>query len=116
WVKRSGLVARARADSQHLALGGFFLGGVGNDDAAGGCFIGLDPLQQNPVLQRPETWHGPVLRLAHSMVSNSRIVRPFALTMINNLGSRRVPFVRYSIVARKSEASFKLDKVKQASL
>jgi hypothetical protein len=31
----AGLVAAARADGDDLALGGLFLGGVGDDDAAG---------------------------------------------------------------------------------
>src|SRR6202040_123594 len=67
-VKRASVVARTRADGQRLALGGFFLGGIGNDDAAGGGFLGLDPLQQNPILQRPETRHLSVLRSVHSML------------------------------------------------
>ena len=38
----AGLVAAARADGDHLALGGLLLGGIGNDDAAGRLLLGID--------------------------------------------------------------------------
>src|SRR6188474_3942689 len=36
----AGLVAAPRADGDHFALRGLFIGGVGNDDAAGGLLLG----------------------------------------------------------------------------
>jgi hypothetical protein len=60
-MKRPLRIASARADGEHLALRRLFLGGIGDDDAAGGCFLGLDSLQQNPILQWPETWHQLIL-------------------------------------------------------
>src|SRR6478609_6091488 len=38
----AGLVAAARANGDDFALGGLFLGGVGDDDAASGLGVGLD--------------------------------------------------------------------------
>src|SRR5438876_11723810 len=40
----AGLVAAARTDGDHLALGGLFLGGVRNDDAAPGLLFGVRAL------------------------------------------------------------------------
>ena len=48
------LVGGARADGHDLALLGLFLGGVGNDDAAGGPIFGLDPANDHAVVQRAE--------------------------------------------------------------
>src|SRR5579883_2089093 len=52
--KLAGLVARARPDRQNLALHRLFLGGVGNDDAAGGLFLGIQPPDDHPVMQGTE--------------------------------------------------------------
>src|SRR5215831_19957021 len=46
----AGLVAAAGADGDHFALGGLFLGRVGNDDAASGLLLGLDTLDHDAVV------------------------------------------------------------------
>src|SRR5262252_5969223 len=56
----AGFVAAARADGDDFALGGFLLGGVGNDDAAGGLFLGIDALNDNAVVKRTKL-HGILL-------------------------------------------------------
>src|SRR5271155_390663 len=48
------LVAAARADGGNFALRGFFLGGVGNDDAACGLLFGVDALDHDAVVERTE--------------------------------------------------------------
>src|SRR5262245_61548030 len=48
----AGLVAAARTHRDDLALGGLFLGGVGNDDAAGGLLLGVDALDDDAVVKR----------------------------------------------------------------
>src|SRR4051812_33299691 len=53
----AGLVAAARSDSHDLALRGLLLGGVGDDDAAGGLFLGIDALDDDTVVKRAE-FHG----------------------------------------------------------
>src|SRR5436853_447449 len=53
----AGLVAAARADSHDLALRGLLLGGVGNNDAAGGLLLGIDALDDDAVVKRAE-FHG----------------------------------------------------------
>src|SRR5580698_10267672 len=55
----SRLIAAARTDCHDLALGGLFLGRIGNDDAALGLFLGIDTLDDHAVMQWPE------LRLRH---------------------------------------------------
>src|SRR6266852_3275726 len=47
-------VTAARSDRGDFPLGGLFLGGVGNDDAALGLFFGVDALDHNPVVKRTE--------------------------------------------------------------
>src|SRR5258708_29972721 len=61
-LELAGLVAAAGANRDHFALGGLFLGGVGNDDAAGGLLFGLDALDDNTVLERTEL-HDVLLKL-----------------------------------------------------
>src|SRR3546814_7970459 len=51
------VVAGAGADGENFALARLFLGGVGNDDAAGGLLVFLDPADRDTVMQRPE-FHG----------------------------------------------------------
>src|SRR6266571_8550695 len=58
----AGLVATTRSDRDHLALRGLFLGGVGNDDAAGGLFLGIDALDDNAVVKRTKL-HDVLLKL-----------------------------------------------------
>src|SRR5262245_17456181 len=53
----AGLVPTARAYRDDLALRGLFLGGVGNDDAAGGLLLGIDALDDDAVVKRAE-FHG----------------------------------------------------------
>ena len=55
------LVAAAGADGEDFALRGLFLGGVGNDDAAGGLFFGIDALDDNAVVKRTKL-HSVLLR------------------------------------------------------
>src|SRR5450631_4306315 len=50
----AGLVAAARPDREDLALRGFLLGGVRNDDAAGGLGLGVDALDDDAVVERTE--------------------------------------------------------------
>ena len=42
------------ADGNHLAPRRLFFGGVRNDDAAGRLLIGLDALDDDPVMKRPK--------------------------------------------------------------
>src|SRR5262249_342836 len=58
----AGLVAAAGANRGDLALGGLFLGGVGNDDAAGGLLFGIDALDGNAVVKRTKL-HDVLLKL-----------------------------------------------------
>src|SRR5260370_11979204 len=53
----AGLVAAAGANRDHFALGGLFLGGVGNDDAAGGLLFGIDALDDNTAVKRTKLHH-----------------------------------------------------------
>ncbi|MEZ4430839.1 MAG: hypothetical protein R3F65_00395 [bacterium] len=41
-------------DGDDLALDGLFLGGVGDDDPTLGGGLGRDPLDDDPVVQRPD--------------------------------------------------------------
>ena len=50
----AGLVAAARSNRDDLALGGLFLRGVGDDDAAGGLCLGIDALDDDAVVKRAE--------------------------------------------------------------
>src|SRR6516165_9203512 len=51
-------VPAAGADRRHFALGGLFLGGVGNDDAALGLFFGVDTPDHDAVMQRTKFGFG----------------------------------------------------------
>src|SRR6201989_250663 len=46
------LVAATRTDGDDLALGGFFLRGIGNDDPACALFFGVDALNHDAVVKR----------------------------------------------------------------
>src|ERR1700747_3493484 len=48
------LVAAARANSDDFALGGLFLGRVGNDDAASGLLLSFDALDHDAVVKWTE--------------------------------------------------------------
>ena len=63
----AGLVAATRADGDDFALRGLFLGGVGNDDAAGGLLLGIDALDDDAVVKRAE-FHGYPPKLLDSRV------------------------------------------------
>src|SRR5260370_5957902 len=54
----AGLVAAAGANRDHFALGGLFLGGVGNDHAAGGPLLRIHALDDNTVAQRAKLHDG----------------------------------------------------------
>src|ERR1700730_5511063 len=62
WDQLAGFVAAAGANGDDLALGGFFLGGVGNDDATGGLLFGIDALNDNTVVKRTKL-HDVLLNL-----------------------------------------------------
>src|ERR1700751_288076 len=51
----AGLVTATRTDRRDLALRGFFLGSVGNDDAACGFVFGIDALDHDAVVERTES-------------------------------------------------------------
>src|SRR5215468_8239019 len=61
WDQLAGLVAAAGADRDHFALGGLFLGRVGNDDAASGLLFSVDALDHDAVVKRTE-FHAVLLR------------------------------------------------------
>src|SRR5262245_5960256 len=63
----AGLVAAARTHRDDLALGGLFLGGVGNDDAAGGLLLGIDALDDDAVVKRTKL-HGVLLSFWRDLV------------------------------------------------
>ena len=50
----AGFVAATGADGDDFALRGLLLSGVGNDDAAGGFFLGVDALDDDAVVKRAE--------------------------------------------------------------
>src|SRR6201991_869280 len=50
----AGFVAATRADGDDFALGGLFLGSVGNDDAACSLLFGVDTLDHDAVVKRTE--------------------------------------------------------------
>src|SRR6202023_2560383 len=52
------LVAAAGADCEDLALRGLLLGGVRNDDAAGGLVLGVDAAHDHAVVQGAELSFG----------------------------------------------------------
>src|SRR2546430_15687773 len=51
----TGLVAASRAHGDDLALLRFLLSGVGDDDAAGGFFLGIDALDDDAIVKRTKT-------------------------------------------------------------
>src|SRR6202011_2114528 len=51
----AGLVTATRTDRYDLALRGFFLGSVRNDDAACGFVFGVDTLDHDAVVERTES-------------------------------------------------------------
>ena len=53
----AGLVAAAWADGDDLALGGFLLSCIGNDDAAGRLLLGINAPDDNTVVKRAKL-HG----------------------------------------------------------
>src|SRR5262249_20260130 len=60
WNQLTGFVAAAWPNRNDLALGGFFLGGVGHNDATGGLLFGIDALDDNAVVKRTKL-HGVLL-------------------------------------------------------
>src|SRR5580693_3656729 len=70
----AGLVAAAGADGDHFAFGRLFLDGIGNDDAALGLGLGVDTLDDHPVMQRPE------LELRHCSPSSPPLKRHWRWT------------------------------------
>ena len=50
----AGFVAATRADGDDFALGGLFLGSVGDDNAACGLLLGVDALDHDAVVKRTE--------------------------------------------------------------
>src|SRR5215467_5486140 len=68
------LVAAPWAHRDDLALRGLFLGGVGNDDAAGGLLLGIDALDDDAVVKRAE-FHGYPPRKSERQVGIKRLTR-----------------------------------------
>src|SRR5262249_28047844 len=62
WDQLAGFIAAAVANRDDLALGGFFLGGVGNDDAARGLFFGINALDDYAVAKLTKL-HDVLLKL-----------------------------------------------------
>src|SRR5262245_10376537 len=60
WDQLAGLVAAAGADRDDLALARLLLGGVGDDDAAGGLLLGVNALDDDAVVKRTKL-HGDLL-------------------------------------------------------
>src|SRR6266480_2703707 len=56
----AGLVPAARPHSGDLALGGLFLRGIGDDDAASGLLFGINALDDDAVVKRTKL-HGVLL-------------------------------------------------------
>src|SRR5512143_3561953 len=52
-------VAASRADGDDFALRGLLFSGVGNDDATGGLFLGIDALDDDAVVKRTELHGSP---------------------------------------------------------
>ena len=53
-------IARAGADGDDFAFLGLFLGGVGDDDAAGGLLVAFDAADDHAVMQGTEFhFHAP---------------------------------------------------------
>src|SRR5579864_1264515 len=67
-------VAAAGADGDDFALLRLLFRGVGNDDAALGLFLGVDTLDDHPVMKRPE------LELRHCSPSSPRSKRHWRWT------------------------------------
>src|ERR1700758_4356505 len=57
WDELAGLVAAAGANRDNLALRGFFLGSIGNDDATGALLFGIDALDDDAIVKWTE-FHG----------------------------------------------------------
>src|SRR5690242_17282900 len=53
------LVTAAGSDGDHLALLRLLLGGIGNDDAAGGFRLGINSFDDNAVVKRSEFHWSP---------------------------------------------------------
>src|SRR5438552_1327556 len=49
------LVPTSRADGDDLTLLRFLLGGIGDDDAAGGLFLGIDAPDDDAIVKRAES-------------------------------------------------------------
>src|SRR6516165_7220101 len=50
----AGFVPAAWTDGDHLALSRLLLGGIRNDDSAGGLIVGVDPRNHDAVVKRPK--------------------------------------------------------------
>src|SRR6202035_531934 len=74
WDQLAGFIAAARADGGDFALRGLFLGGVGDDDAALGLFLGVDSFDHDAVMQRTKfgfSHDGSFWRLGFQIESGS---------------------------------------------
>src|ERR1700694_5821379 len=63
----AGFVAATGADGDDFALARLLFGGVGNNDAAGSLFLGIDALDDNAVVKRAEL-HGVLQDLLNGFV------------------------------------------------
>src|SRR5689334_3077544 len=80
----AGFVAAARADGDDFALGGLFLGSVGNDDATCGFVFGINALDHDAVVQRAES-HAILLGFCDRYWIGSRNERVLATSHISLL-------------------------------
>src|SRR5436305_4789192 len=62
------LVTAAGADGHDLALRRLLLGGIRNDDAAGGALLGIDALDDDTIVKRTK-FHGLLLEIQAVLVT-----------------------------------------------
>src|SRR5690242_4128971 len=78
----AGFVAAARTNGGDFALRGLFLGGIGNDDAAGGFVFGINAFDHDAVVERTE-FHAILLGFCDYFWIGSRKERVLAALHIS---------------------------------
>src|SRR5437868_576035 len=90
----AGLVAATRANCDDFTLGRLLLGGVGNDDAAGGLCFGVDALDDAAVVKRAEL-HGILhTRLIGLVFFDEKVSASFPATPFRVASKRPPPFIQ----------------------
>src|SRR6185312_13822576 len=100
------LVARARASSDDLALLRLLFRGIGNDDAAGGPFLGIDTSHDHTVVQWTEMHEHPPLQFS-DVISPAPIRPPGE----NDLGAAKIGFKRHAKIFGPRYAGGQTDEV-----